>query len=187
MFYCCFLIFYWRKYEFSAINLLESACFSVVHHRHWVQKPVNAGSLDGITVVSTLYHVFIYFLFCVALTINFFSRILFLYCSYNIWRYTHSVKIFISDCLLSSSVRQKHQHMHSIRFMHPRRPKTSAHSDRLSRLILFIHPWTPQASAHSDQFSRVIRFMHPWTGKRQRVRTSCLVGWLGFNGTFNTE
>jgi len=51
MFYCCFVTFCWRKYELSAINLLGSACFSVVWHRHWVQKPVNAGSLDGITSV----------------------------------------------------------------------------------------------------------------------------------------
>ena len=76
MFYCCFLIFYWRKYKFSAINLLGSACFSVVHHRHCVEKPVNAGSLDGVTGVFIM---FIYFLFCVALTINFFFRAFFFY------------------------------------------------------------------------------------------------------------
>jgi len=53
MFYCCFVTFCWLKYEFSAINLLGSACFSVVCHRHCVL--VNAvslfddGSLNGVT------------------------------------------------------------------------------------------------------------------------------------------
>jgi len=41
-----------------------------------------------------------------ALIIHFFSYILFLYCSYNVWRLTHTVEIFVSDCLSSSYVIQ---------------------------------------------------------------------------------
>jgi len=36
-FYCCFVTVNWLKYEFSVINLLGSACFSVVCHHNWVQ------------------------------------------------------------------------------------------------------------------------------------------------------
>jgi len=54
---------------------------------------------------------------------------------------------------LSFSVKQKHQYIEPIQFMHPR---------------------TPQTSAHSGQLSRVIRFMHPRFRRRQRVRTSYL-------------
>jgi len=58
MFYCCFVTFCWRKNEFNAISLLESACFSVELHRYWVQKPhsmlvslLDVGSLDGVAGV----------------------------------------------------------------------------------------------------------------------------------------
>jgi len=39
--------------------------------------------------------IFIYYLFSIALTSNFLSYILFLYCSYTIWRLTHCVKILL--------------------------------------------------------------------------------------------
>jgi len=128
---------------FISSLISEFACFSVIHHRHWMEKPVNdVRQWFARWRHQRLYHVFIYYLCCVALTINFFSRILFLYCSYNVWQFTHSVKILISDCLLSSSVRQKHQHMGSIWFMHPWSSRTSEHSDRLSGLLWFMHPWS---------------------------------------------
>jgi len=137
------------------------------------------GLLDGVTGVFC--DVFIYYLFSVALAINFFSRILFLYCSYKISRFTHSVKIFISDCLSSSSVRQKHQYMASLRFMHPQTPQTSASLDDLIWLKLVYAPTIPRTVARSDELfwsglctHKPRRHQHIWSSHIDLAGYSCL-------------
>jgi len=115
LFYCCFVTFCWRKYEFSAINLLGFACFLVVHHRHWVEIPVNAVSLfndglpDGVTGI---------FIMCSSITCFVWYRTLIYFCAF----FSYIVRI-ICDGLLTLSrylflivcwvllLDKKHQHL----------------------------------------------------------------------------